>query len=225
VRSKQVSKVVDLGRTPTPQPVEIEARPFALECTWMGSEPPRGLVILANAVSRADPASPLPIVSMALQRAGFGVLMLSSTAAPLATDPMTRFETGLLAARLVLASDWLRDRPQFAPHTVGCIAFGPAAASTLLAAAERPSAIRSLVAVDPRPGLVEQATKTLTGIPTLMIVGKYDREGILEAGAARHAFDGVLEVRSVPGRASAPSRAAARDIGRLAQDWFGRHLR
>lgn len=227
MQSKQVPRLTDRPHTPTPQPVAIDARPFALECTWLSSVPTRGLVIIANPVARSDTASPLNHVSGALQRAGFGVLLLSSGTAPSAdlAAPMTRFETGLLAAKLVLATDWLRSRRELAGHTVGCLAFGPAAASAVIAGAERQSAIRSLVVVDPRLAVADRAIRALAIASTLAVVGQDDGQGMLEAAAARQDGNGLVEIRRVPGRGCAPSRVATHKIWSLAHEWFRRHLR
>jgi putative phosphoribosyl transferase len=209
------------------QPVRIESRPFALEGALLLPRKPRGSVIFGNGDDRWEADSTSSFLATTLQRSGFGVLVLNAAATPPASpcDDLTRFETGLLAAKIVLATDWVFGQSALRGHSVGCLAFGSAAAAAVIAATERPSAIRALVAADPRLQFATPALSSLRS-PMLFVAGKDDPDGRAEAhAAAREAAGCEIDVRTVPGRSVEVAQASVRELGRLAEAWYRRHLR
>ena len=81
-----------------------------------------------------------------------------------------RFENGLLAERLVAATDWLTQYPDTRHLRVGYFGASTGAAAALVSAAQRPQVVGAVVSRGGRPDLAGPA---LAGIqaPTLLIVG------------------------------------------------------
>ena len=115
-------------------------------------------------------------VADALEAAGFGTLLLDLLSAPEAVvDRLTgehRFDVAMLARRVVAAIDWARAQPA-APGAIALFGASTGAAAALIAAAERPDAVRAVIS---RGGRVDLAGSALTRVraPTLLIVGGHD---------------------------------------------------
>jgi putative phosphoribosyl transferase len=81
-----------------------------------------------------------------------------------------RFDIGLLAERLVDATDWLAQRPDTRHLGIGYFSASTGAAAALVAAAERPDVVGVVVSRGGRPDLAGPALP-LVRAPTLLIVG------------------------------------------------------
>ena len=64
-----------------------------------------------------------------------------------------RFDIGLLAERVVEATDWLTNASFAAGMTIGCFGASTGAAAALIAAADRPEQIKAVVSRGGRPDL------------------------------------------------------------------------
>lgn len=135
-----------------------------------------------------------------------------------------RFNIGMLADRLVGATDWAAADPRLSSLRAGYVGASTSGGAALVAAAERPDSIAAVVSRGGRP---DQAGEALPRVqaPTLLIVGGEDEPVIamnqqpmqqlrcrkeLQIGpGARHLFEepGALEV-----------------IARLAREWFDEYL-
>src|SRR5437879_3710620 len=84
-----------------------------------------------------------------LQGAGLATLLMDLlTTEEEAVDMYTahlRFDIGLLAERLVGATDWLRQAPETADFSIGYFGASTGAGAALVAAAERPDAVGAVV--------------------------------------------------------------------------------
>ena len=109
-----------------------------------------------------------------------------------------RFDIELLVERLVGAVDWVGSQPRLAGLGLGLFGASTGAAAALMAAAERPDAVRAVVSRGGRPDLAEGALSAVRA-PTLLIVGESDPE-VVELN--RRAFDALgaeKSMRLVPG--------------------------
>jgi len=106
---------------------------------------------------------------------------------------------------------------------VGCFGASTGAAAALVAAAERPQAVRAVVSRGGRPDLAGQALEAVRA-PTLLIVGGAD-EAVIEmnrkamqrmAGAELVVVPGATHLFEEPG--------ALEEVARLAASWFVRFL-
>ena len=186
-----------------------------------------GLVVFVHgtASSRFSPRN--RSVAGALEAAGFGTLLLDLLSAPEAVaDGWTgehRFDVAMLARRVVAAIDWAREQPA-APGAIALFGASTGAAAALIAAAERPDAVRAVISRGGRPDL---AWPILTGVraPTLLIVGGHDTAVVdlnRRAGAAMRA---EVRLEVVPGAGHLFEEPGALDaVSRLAVGWCRRYL-
>src|SRR5947208_10617926 len=80
-----------------------------------------------------------------------------------------RFDIGLLARRLVDATDWLARRPGASGLRVGYFGASTGGGAALVAAAERPEAVGAVVSRGGRPDLAGEEALGRVGAATLLI--------------------------------------------------------
>ncbi|CCK31928.1 hypothetical protein BN159_7549 [Streptomyces davaonensis JCM 4913] len=168
-------------------------------------------------------------VAAALRTAGLGTLLMDLlTEEEEREDAVTRehrFDIGLLGGRLVAAVDWLADRDDTADLLVALFGASTGAAAALVAAAERPARVLTVVSRGGRPDLAEGALDAVRA-PVLLIVGGRDREVMrLNEEAARrlrvpctmHVVPGATHLFEEPG--------ALDDVADAARQWCADHVR
>src|SRR5215470_7832404 len=120
-------------------------------------------------------------VATVLQQGGMATLLLDLlTAAEEQVDldkGSLRFDIELLAERLVRATNWLARQPATAGLPIGYFGASTGAGAALVAAAERPSAVKAVVSRGGRPDLAGAALPEVQA-PTLLIVGGEDYQVI-----------------------------------------------
>ncbi|MFF8278810.1 dienelactone hydrolase family protein [Streptomyces lateritius] len=163
-------------------------------------------------------------VAVSLQDVGLGTLLMDLlTAREEQVDVVTarhRFDIGLLGRRLVSAIDWLGEQPATARLPVALFGASTGAAAALVAAAERPGPVRSVVSRGGRPDLAGDVLSRVRA-PVLLIVGGEDTQ-VLEMNreaAARlsaphrlHVVPGATHLFEEPGALEAVAAAA--------REWF-----
>ncbi|QGZ47550.1 hydrolase [Streptomyces sp. QHH-9511] len=163
-------------------------------------------------------------VAASLQDVGLGTLLMDLlTAREEQVDVVTarhRFDIGLLGRRLVSAIDWLGEQPATARLPVALFGASTGAAAALVAAAERPGPVRSVVSRGGRPDLAGDVLSRVRA-PVLLIVGGEDTQ-VLEMNreaAARlsaphrlHVVPGATHLFEEPGALEAVAAAA--------REWF-----
>ena len=135
-----------------------------------------------------------------------------------------RFDIGLLARRLVGATDWLVQNPDTEQLRIGYFGASTGAGAALVAAAERPDEVGAIVSRGGRPDLAGDALP-LVKAPTLLIVGGNDEPviGMNEEALAR--MRAVKRLQIVPGASHLfEEPGALEEVARLATGWFARHL-
>ena len=166
-------------------------------------------------------------VASALEAAGFGTLLLDLLSAPeAAADVLTgehRFNVAMLGRRVVAAIDWARAQPA-APGAIALFGASTGAAAALVAAAERPDAVRAVISRGGRPDLAGSALAQVRA-PTLLIVGGDDTVVVdlnRRAGAGMRA---EVRLEVVPGAGHLFEEPGALEaVSRLAVAWCRRHL-
>ncbi len=208
--------------------VQIPAGRVALEGNLRVPEPARGVVVFAHGSgsSRFSPRN--RFVADVLAQAGLATLLMDLlTPDEEAVDELTRhhrFDIGLLAERLIAASDWVRKQPDTEHLAIGYFGASTGGGAALVAAAERPDLVKAIVSRGGRPDLAGPALP-LVQAPTLLIVGGRD-EVVIELN--RQAFNQLrcekrLEV--VPGATHLfEEPGTLEQVARLARDWFVRYL-
>jgi putative phosphoribosyl transferase len=193
--------------------------------------PPKaiGLVIFAHG-SGSSRRSPRNLaVAHTLQTAGLATLLFDLlTPEEAATDEITgalRFDIPLLASRLIAAVDWASAAEEVRHLPIGCFGASTGAAAALMAAAERPAAVKAVVSRGGRPDLAGEALLRVLA-PTLLIVGTFDTEVIALNQRAALAMSGTVQMEIVQGATHLFEEPGALDqVAMLATRWFQHHLR
>ena len=167
-------------------------------------------------------------VASVLQSGGLATLLLDLlTPDEEAIDQGTaqlRFDIGLLARRLVGASDWLATQPATHQLRLGYFGASTGGGAALVAAAGRPQAVHAVVSRGGRPDLAGAALPRVLA-PTLLIVGGRDEPVIAMNEAALARLESVKHLAIVPGATHLfPEPGTLEEAARLARDWFERYL-
>jgi putative phosphoribosyl transferase len=135
-----------------------------------------------------------------------------------------RFDIGLLAERLVAATDWLTQFPDTRQLRIGYFGASTGAAAALAAAALRTDVVGAMVSRGGRPDLAGAALMRVQA-PTLLIVGENDGQVIQLNREALAQLRCEKQLMIVPGATHLFEEPGALDVvARLASDWFERHL-
>jgi putative phosphoribosyl transferase len=209
-------------------PVHIAAGEVVLEGSLCIPEKALGLVVFAHG-SGSSRLSPRNIfVAGKLRRSGLGTLLFDLlTADEERIDSVTaelRFDTELLAARLIYTTDWLVKRPEAGNLKIGYFGASTGAAAALIAAAERPEYIGAVVSRGGRPDLAGEALP-LVKAPTLLIIGGDDFQVIEINREAMEEMKARKEMAIVPGATHLFEEPGAMEkVADLAAAWFARYL-
>jgi putative phosphoribosyl transferase len=222
-----------MKRTTTPatqeRTVEVAVGPVTLEGTLGVPRDPRGVVLFAHGSGSGRHSPRNRFVAQALRDAGLATLLIDLlTADEEAIDAHTahlRFDIGLLARRLVGATDWLLGNAETTPLRIGYFGASTGAGAALVAAAERPEAVGAVVSRGGRPDLAGAALPRVRAA-TLLIVGGADVPVI---GLNRQALERLgtadKQLVIVPGATHLfEEPGALEEVARLAGDWFLGHL-
>jgi len=135
-----------------------------------------------------------------------------------------RFDIGLLAARLLSATDWLAGQRNTQGLRIGYFGASTGAGAALVAAAERPDLVSAIVSRGGRPDLAGSALPRVLA-PTLLIVGANDLPVIQLNQAALEQLHCEKSLVIVPRATHLFEEPGALDeVARLAREWFGRYL-
>ncbi len=218
----------DMTSAPAEQSVSIPLGEVILEADLVLPSGARGVVLFAHGSGSGRHSPRNRYVAGVLHQAGLGTVLvdLLSVEEEQAdrANAHLRFDIVLLADRVAGLIDWLHRQPATASAPLGLFGASTGAAAALVAAAERPGAVGSVVSRGGRPDLAAGALARVT-TPTLLIVGG-DDASVIELN--RQAL-GQLQVESgleiVPGASHLFEEPGALvQVARLAADWFVRHL-
>ena len=163
-------------------------------------------------------------VADVLNDASLGTLLVDLLTPEEELDRTNVFDIGLLAARLVQVTGWLRAQPGAAHAAVGYFGASTGAAAALWAAAGPGAGIAAVVSRGGRPDLARPRLAAVTA-PTLLIVGGRD-EVVLDLNRRAQAeLRCENELAVVPGATHLFEEPGTLDAAaRLARDWFLGHL-
>jgi putative phosphoribosyl transferase len=135
-----------------------------------------------------------------------------------------RFDIGLLAERLIGATDWLTQYPDSRHLRVGYFGASTGAAAALVAAAERPRVVGAIVSRGGRPDLAGPALARVQA-PTLLIVGGDDAPVIELNRQAFTQLRGEKRLAIIPGATHLfEEPGALEQVAWLAREWLERYL-
>ena len=209
--------------------VSVTAGKVNLEGNSMIPNGAMGVVLFAHGSGSSRHSPRNRYVAGVLQQAGLATLLIDLlTAEEEEIDLRTRhlrFDIGLLASRLVGATNWLQQNPDTCNLKVGYFGASTGAGAALVAAAERPGSVQAIVSRGGRPDLAGSALSHVKA-PTLLIVGGYDTPVIAMNEDALAQLHSVKRLEIIP-RAThlfeEPGKLAA--VAQLASEWFTYYLR
>ena len=189
---------------------------------------PHGIVLFAHGSGSSRHSSRNQHVARALERRGLATLLIDLlTPQEEAIDDRTaqyRFDIPMLARRLVMIVDWLRDRNETAALSIGLFGASTGGGAALMAAADRPHEIAAVVSRGGRPDLAGSALAKVT-TPTLLIVGGFDLPVIQMNRDAMKAMRGEVKLEIVPGATHLFEEPGTLEgVAELAGNWFARYL-
>ena len=208
--------------------VRVSAGPVTLEGSLGIPNSAGGVVLFAHGSGSGRHSPRNRYVARVLREANLATLLIDlltedEEEVDLRTTRL-RFDIGLLARRLVGATDWLVQNPDTEQLWIGYFGASTGAGAALVAAAERPDEVGAIVSRGGRPDLAGDALP-LVKAPTLLIVGGNDEPviGMNEEALAR--MRAVKRLQIVPGASHLfEEPGALEEVARLATVWFARHL-
>jgi dienelactone hydrolase len=188
----------------------------------------RGIVLFAHGSGSSRHSPRNRFVARELQRRGLATLLIDLlTREEEAADALTghlRFDVEMLARRLTAIAEWLGQREETEGLPIGLFGASTGGGAALIAAAERPDAIRAVVSRGGRPDLAGSALSQVRS-PTLLIVGGYDTPVIQMNRSAMARMPGEVCLEIVPGATHLFEEAGTLErVAALAGDWFVGHL-
>ncbi len=227
-RAPQPPRVVAASGASSERVVAIRAAGASLAGDLVVPEGATGLVVFAHGSGSSRKSARNRQVAAALRTHGLATLLFDLlTPQEESVDAVTaehRFDIGLLGARLVGATDWLREQPATRDLAIGYFGASTGAAAALLAAAARKDLVRAVVSRGGRPDLAGPYLERVEA-PTLLIVGGLDREVLRLNRVALKRLRGPAELAVVPGATHLfEEPGALEEVAHLAEDWFMRRL-
>lgn len=210
------------------KPVRIPLRTAALEGELSIPAGSQGLVLFAHGSGSSRHSPRNRLVARELREAGIGTLLFDLlTREEELAERLTgslRFDIGLLADRLLGATEWLRELPETRTLNIGYFGASTGAGAALVAAAKLGEQVGAVVSRGGRPDLACAALPAVRS-PTLLIVGGDDEPVILMNRAAHAQLRCTKELNIVPGATHLfEEPGTLEQVARLAIQWFQRYL-
>jgi putative phosphoribosyl transferase len=204
---------------------KVEIPPHRLSGVFSGTEGQTGPIVVVaqcgGAASRSRPHNVL--VAMALEKAGFRVLLVELLTAVETHKPDMAFDIPVLSDRLNDVVEWLRSHPETASSPLGLFGVGAGAAAALNVAAARRDAIGAIVSRGGRPDLSDALAEVEA--PTLCIVGQHDSLLIEITELALPEINCAKQLVIVPGAAHSFEEPGSMDaVVNETRTWFAQHL-
>jgi putative phosphoribosyl transferase len=208
--------------------VQIPAGAVTLHGDLAVPQGSRGIVLFAHGSGSSRMSPRNRYVARVLADAGLSTLLMDLlTVDEEAIDTRTghlRFDIGFLAERLGAATDWVTSSPATGHLAIGYFGASTGAGAALMAAAQRPAVIRTIVSRGGRPDLAGDALERVK-VPTLLIVGGHDAPVIGMNRKAMARMRSEVKIEIVPGASHLFEEPGTLEVvARLARDWFARHL-
>lgn len=214
---------------PADESIQVAAGPVTLQGDLRVPERAKGMVLFAHGSGSGRHSPRNRHVAAQLNEAGLATLLVDLlTEEEEVVDQHTRelrFNIGLLADRLVGATQWLAEDPRTASLPVGYFGASTGGGAALVAAARDPRHVGAVVSRGGRPDLAGDALPVVKA-PTLLIVGGNDLPVIrMNEEAMAQLGSPVKELKIVPGATHLfEEPGTLEEVARLAADWFTRFL-
>jgi dienelactone hydrolase len=215
--------------TETDRPVRVQGDGVTLEGDLTLPPGAHGVVLFAHGSGSSRHSPRNRYVARVLREAGLGTLLMDlltreEEQAEARTGHL-RFDIPLLARRLGTAIDWVGRDEETRGLPVGLFGASTGGGAALMAAAERPDAVRAVVSRGGRPDLAGPALGRVRA-PTLLIVGERDHPVIAMNRDALAQLETEKRLEIVPGASHLfEEPGTLEQVAALAASWFERYLR
>jgi len=212
----------------TTRAVRIPAGEVTLEGELAVPESAQGIVLFAHGSGSSRHSPRNQFVAEAIRSKGVGTLLFDLlTKDEEASDERTRqlrFDIGLLAERLLDATDWIKRQDDTANLRAGYFGASTGGGAALVAAAEIGEEIGAVISRGGRPDLARAALSRVIS-PTLLIVGGLDGMVIELNQEALAKLRCKKELKILPGATHLfEEPGKLEEVSRLAADWFHQYL-
>jgi dienelactone hydrolase len=210
------------------RPVHIRAGTALIDGDLTIPQGAAGLVVFAHGSGSSRFSRRNRAVAQTLEDGGFATLLMDLlTREEEAIDLRTReyrFDIDRLSRRVVAALDWAAGESAVSELPVACFGASTGAAAALVAAADRPSAVRAVISRGGRPDLAGGALPRVQA-PTLLIVGGADDVVIELNRAAMQRIRAHVQMEIIPGATHLfEEPGTLEQVSRLAAAWCHRYL-
>ncbi|MFE0450734.1 dienelactone hydrolase family protein [Streptomyces sp. NPDC058914] len=186
----------------TSQLVRVPVAGGALTGEFLAPPSARAVVLFAHGSGSSRHSPRNRAVAASLRSAGLGTVLIDLlTDAEGREDASTgvhRFDIPLLGRRVIAVADWLAAQPGIRELPLVLFGASTGAAAALLAAAERPDQVLTVVSRGGRPDLATAALERVR-VPVLLVVGGRDPEVLRLNQEAARRLHGPHSVHVVPG--------------------------
>lgn len=188
----------------------------------------QGIVLFAHGSGSSRHSTRNKYVAEVLQKANLATLLIDLlTEEEEKIDDYTahlRFDIGLLAKRLVGATNWLLKTPDTKNLNIGYFGASTGAAAALVASIDCPDVINAIVSRGGRPDLAGPLLSRVK-VPTLLIVGGNDSPVIEMNEEALSMLKVEKKIAIIPGATHLfEELGTLEQVAHLAADWFVTHL-
>jgi dienelactone hydrolase len=210
------------------QSLRVPVAGVELEADLGMPESPGGVVLFAHGSGSGRHSPRNRYLADELNRAGLATVLADLlTPAEEQLDLRTaalRFDIDLLATRVTALTGWCAHNPPTAGLGTGLFGASTGAAAALIAAANLPTMVQTVVSRGGRPDLADPYLPQVRQ-PTLLIVGELDQIVIELNRQAMRRLGGETRLAIVP-RATHlfEEPGALEQVAHLARDWFINHL-
>jgi len=189
----------------------------------------RGLVLFAHGSGSSRHSSRNRFVASELNQAGLATLLFDLlTEEEEYQEQYTRhlrFDIGMLANRLIAATDWATELHGLRDPAIGYFGASTGGGAALVAAVARPKSVAAIVSRGGRPDLATNALPYVRA-PTLLIVGGEDHAVIEMNQEALEQLRCEKQLQIIPGATHLFEEPGALEkVALLARQWFESHLR
>lgn len=210
-------------------PVQIVTGPALLHGDLTIPDSARGIVLFAHGSGSGRNSPRNRFVAKTLHDGGLATLLFDLLTEDEERQEQhtrhLRFDIGLLARRLVDATDWVASLPETRGLKIGYFGASTGGGAALVAAAERPRTVAAIVSRGGRPDLADEALPHVQA-PTLLIVGGDDAHVIELNRQAMARMSAPVSLEIVAGATHLfEEPGALEEVSRLARGWFEQRLK
>lgn len=184
-----------------------------------------GIILFAHGGAGNRVKPPNDYVASVLRTARLGTLWLDLLTSDESNARHKRCDITLLAERLNVACDWLRQYGVTKDLPIGLFGASNGAAAILQLAATHGQSICAIVSRGGRPDLASQSILGKISVPTLLIVGELDNGAVETNRVAYAALRCKKRFEIIPGATHSFEEPGNLEVvARLARSWFLQHF-